>query len=68
MRVRACVQPDELHKICCVMGTPTAATWPEGLQLAQQVGGGGGGSGGGAAAVAAAAGGGLPRGSARPAP
>lgn len=31
------MQPDELYKICCVMGTPTAATWPEGLQLAQQV-------------------------------
>jgi protein kinase len=31
------LQPDELYKICCVMGTPTAATWPEGLQLAHQV-------------------------------
>lgn len=31
------LQPDELYKICSVMGTPTAATWPEGLQLAQQV-------------------------------
>ncbi|EFN53549.1 hypothetical protein CHLNCDRAFT_25716, partial [Chlorella variabilis] len=30
-------EPDELHKICCVMGTPSAATWPEGLQLAQQM-------------------------------
>ena len=32
------MQPDELFKIASVMGTPTAATWPEGLQLAQQVG------------------------------
>lgn len=27
-------EADELYKICSVMGTPTAATWPEGLKLA----------------------------------
>lgn len=27
-------EADELHKICSVMGTPTADTWPEGLRLA----------------------------------
>eukprot|EP00887_Chlorella_sp_A99_P006950 scaffold2.g6950.t1 len=31
-------EPDELHKICLVMGTPTAQTWPEGVQLAAQMG------------------------------
>ena len=31
-------QVDELYKICGVLGSPTAATWPEGLQLAQQMG------------------------------
>lgn len=32
------MQPDELHKICTVMGTPTAQSWPEGLQLAAHMG------------------------------
>lgn len=27
-------QADEIHKICSVMGTPTAQSWPEGLKLA----------------------------------
>ena len=31
-------QVDELYKICGVLGSPTTATWPEGLQLAQQMG------------------------------
>ncbi|KAL4442679.1 hypothetical protein ABPG77_006673 [Micractinium sp. CCAP 211/92] len=30
-------EPDELFKIASVMGTPTAATWPEGLHLAEQM-------------------------------
>jgi hypothetical protein len=27
-------EADELYKICSVLGTPTAASWPEGLKLA----------------------------------
>lgn len=27
-------EPDEIYKICSVLGTPTAQTWPEGLKLA----------------------------------
>jgi protein kinase len=27
-------EADELYKICSVLGTPTPATWPEGLKLA----------------------------------
>lgn len=29
---------DELYKICGVMGAPTAANWPEGVQLARAMG------------------------------
>ena len=32
------MQPDELQKICAVMGTPTQQTWPEGLSLAERMG------------------------------
>ncbi|GAB4813325.1 hypothetical protein N2152v2_000371 [Parachlorella kessleri] len=31
-------EPDELQKICAVMGTPTQQTWPEGLSLAERMG------------------------------
>ena len=31
-------EPDELFKITSVIGTPTEYTWPEGLQLAAQIG------------------------------
>lgn len=31
-------EPDEIAKICSVMGTPTAEVWPEGMRLAQQLG------------------------------
>lgn len=34
----ACAQPDELSKICGVMGSPTADSWPEGLRLAAALG------------------------------
>ena len=34
----AALQPDELAKIAAVMGTPTAATWEEGLALAERMG------------------------------
>jgi len=27
-------EPDELYRICSVLGSPTAATWPEGMKLA----------------------------------
>jgi serine/threonine protein kinase len=27
-------EPDEIHKICAIMGTPTQQNWPEGLRLA----------------------------------
>lgn len=27
-------EPDELYKICSILGSPTASTWPEGLKLA----------------------------------
>jgi hypothetical protein len=27
-------EPDELFKICSVLGSPTQKTWPEGLRLA----------------------------------
>lgn len=27
-------EPDELYKICSVLGTPTAKSWPEGMRLA----------------------------------
>ncbi len=30
-------QADQIYKICCVMGTPTESTWPEGLHLAAQM-------------------------------
>eukprot|EP00798_Chlamydomonas_sp_ICE-L_P015464 gene15464-21548_t len=29
-----CSEADEIYKICSIMGTPTASTWPEGLKLA----------------------------------
>lgn len=32
------LQADELYKICSIMGSPTAATWPEGLVLAASMG------------------------------
>ena len=32
------MQVDELYKICGVLGSPTLATWPEGLQLATSMG------------------------------
>lgn len=32
------MQADELYKICSIMGSPTAATWPEGLGLAASMG------------------------------
>lgn len=32
------MQVDELYKICGVLGSPTPATWPEGLQLAAAMG------------------------------
>eukprot|EP00727_Mastigamoeba_balamuthi_P012086 m51a1_g750 putative cmgc rck mak protein kinase (476) ;mRNA; f:520233-522198 len=28
-------ETDEVYKVCAVMGTPTAAVWPEGLKLSQ---------------------------------
>jgi protein kinase len=31
-------ETDQMHKICSVLGTPTAHTWPEGLKQAQTVG------------------------------
>lgn len=31
-------QVDELYKICGVMGCPTRASWPEGMQLATAMG------------------------------
>ncbi|CAL8464693.1 g4228 [Coccomyxa elongata] len=31
-------EADELYKICSIMGSPTAATWPEGLVLAASMG------------------------------
>ena len=31
-------QADELYKICSIMGSPTAATWPEGVGLAASMG------------------------------
>lgn len=31
-------EPDQIYKICSVLGTPTADTWPEGLKLAAQMG------------------------------
>jgi len=30
-------EPDQVYKICSVVGTPTKATWPNGLRLAQQM-------------------------------
>lgn len=30
-------EPDQVYKICSVLGTPTAETWPEGLKLAAQM-------------------------------
>lgn len=27
-------EPDEIYKICAVLGTPTSTTWPEGMKLA----------------------------------
>jgi serine/threonine protein kinase len=30
-------EPDELYKICSVLGTPTTNNWPEGLKLAQDM-------------------------------
>merc|ERR1719382_2255054 len=31
-------EPDQLFKICSVLGTPTQAQWPEGHKLAEQMG------------------------------
>lgn len=31
-------EADQIYKICSVLGTPTAETWPEGLKLAGQMG------------------------------
>lgn len=31
-------EADQVYKICSVLGTPTAETWPEGLKLAAQMG------------------------------
>lgn len=31
-------EADQMYKICSVLGTPTAETWPEGLKLAAQMG------------------------------
>lgn len=31
-------ESDQLYKTCSVLGTPTAANWPEGLKLAAQIG------------------------------
>lgn len=31
-------EADQMYKICSVLGTPTAQTWPEGLKLATQMG------------------------------
>lgn len=31
-------EADQIYKICSVLGTPTADTWPEGLKLAAQMG------------------------------
>ncbi|XP_066375896.1 cyclin-dependent kinase F-4-like [Miscanthus floridulus] len=31
-------EPDELYKICSILGTPNQRTWPEGLQLAASIG------------------------------
>lgn len=31
-------ESDQLYKICSVLGTPTQATWPEGVKLASQLG------------------------------
>jgi hypothetical protein len=31
-------EPDELYKICSIIGTPNQRTWPEGLQLAASMG------------------------------
>lgn len=31
-------EADQIYKICSVLGTPTATTWPEGLKLAKQMG------------------------------
>ena len=31
-------EPDQIYKICSVMGTPTQSCWPEGLRLAAQLG------------------------------
>ena len=30
-------EADQMFKICTVMGTPSATTWPEGLKLAQRM-------------------------------
>lgn len=30
-------EPDEVYKICSVLGTPTKQTWPEGLKLASKI-------------------------------
>lgn len=30
-------EADQIYKICSVMGSPTARTWPEGLKLAAQM-------------------------------
>jgi len=30
-------ESDELYKICSVLGTPTAASWPDGFKLASQI-------------------------------
>jgi len=30
-------EPDEIYKICSVLGTPTTKTWPEGLKLASTI-------------------------------
>ena len=31
-------EADEVYKICSVLGTPTASTWPDGLKLASAIG------------------------------
>jgi protein kinase len=33
-----CLQSDELFKICGVMGSPAAETWPDGIALASSLG------------------------------
>jgi len=30
-------EPDEIYKICSVLGTPTLQSWPEGMKLAQSM-------------------------------